>query len=307
MRVLHNPDALMRAAQFRVLSTILEKVEVPEYIYAFEKGRNIPTMAGVHTQKGVIISIDLKDFFGSIKQHHLYELFQNLGFASMPARTLSELCTYTSFVPQGALTSPKISNLITTYTFGPALKAYCDQHGYSLTVYADDITISCETDLVKQSGYGVAQGIISFVTQLVNEFGFKVNREKTKVMRPFQRQYVCGVVVNRKVNLQKSERNRLRAIVHNVQQNGLDAEAAKSGLTVDQFVSKTMGQLNWFGQLNSEAGVRLKSKFREAVQELSEPYAGGGCVKEIASQDTSTTTSTPVATKVSDVSFSKAF
>jgi RNA-directed DNA polymerase len=276
----------MRAAQFRILTRILNLIEVPEYIYAFEKGRNIPKMAEAHTNKGLVVSIDLKDFFGSIKQHHLFELFTNLGFEEAPARTLSELCTYKSFVPQGALTSPKVSNLITMSTFGPALLQYCEQHGYSLTVYADDVTISCEEDLVKQSGYDAAFEIVRFVSQLVSQYGFRVNREKTKVMRPYQRQYVCGAVVNSKVNLQKTERNRLRAIVHNIRTNGLEAEAAKSNLPADRFYAKLMGQLNWFGQLNPEAGASLKSSLKQIVLELGEPYVEGGDVKEEASSDT---------------------
>jgi RNA-directed DNA polymerase len=255
----------MRAVQYRILTKILNEIEVPDYVYAFEKGKNIPTMARAHVGKGTVISIDLKDFFTSIKQRHLQQLFENLGFGDKPAKTLSELCTYEAFVPQGALTSPKISNLITAHTFGPELKAYCDEHGLSLTIYADDITISSNDDLVKAGGYGATMEIISFVSQLVASYGFRVNRKKTKVMRPHQRQYVCGVVVNQRVNLQKSERNILKAIVHNTRINGVANEAAKTGLTPDEFVSKTMGRLNWFGQLNPEAGVRLKSTFREIL------------------------------------------
>lgn len=286
--MLHNPDGLMRAAQFRILSRILERVKVPDYVYAFEKGKNIPKMAEVHVTKGLVISMDLKDFFTSIKQHHLLGIFKTLGFNEAPAQTLSEICTYKSFVPQGALTSPKISNIVTALTFGPELKTYCDEKGYALTVYADDITISCEEDLVKQAGYDAAFKIVGFVSQLVGKHGFKVNREKTKVMRPFQRQYVCGVVVNSKVNLQKTERNRLRAIVHNTGTRGVEAEAAVSGLTPEKFVSRVMGQLNWFGQLNPEAGVRLKSQFKEVVQEHGTPNAGDDCVEGTASQVVST-------------------
>ena len=284
MRVLHNPDGLMRAAQFRILTRILERVEVPDYIYAFEKGKNIPKMAEAHTQKGLVISIDLKDFFTSIKQHHLLTIFSSLGFEGAPSQTLSEICTYKSYVPQGALTSPKISNLVTASTFGPKLQSYCDEHGYALTVYADDVTISCEDDLVKQSGYDAAFKIVSFVSQLVANYGFRVNREKTKIMRPFQRQYVCGVVVNHRVNLQKAERNRLRAIVHNSSVRGIESEAAVSGLTPDKFVSRTMGQLNWFGQLNPEAGVHLKSKFKQIVQGCVPIDVGDNCVVDIAPQ-----------------------
>ena len=265
LRKLHNPDGLMRAVQLRILNKILEKVEIPEYVYAFERGKNIPDMAQHHVGKGTVISLDIKDFFTSIKQRQLQELFGGLGFGDKPARTLSELCTYESFVPQGAITSPKISNIITAHTFGPVLKEYCDQHGFTLTIYADDITISSDNDIVKEAGYGAAMEIVSYVSQLVRGFGFVINRKKTKVMRPFQRQYVCGAVVNHRVNLQKSERNNLGTIVYYAGRYGVADQAARMNLTVDEFVNKTMGRLNWFGQLNPEAGARLKSTFKEIL------------------------------------------
>lgn len=288
LRVLHNPDRLMRAVQFRILKEILEKIEVPEYIHAFERGRSIPTMAQSHVGKGLVISIDLKNFFTSIKQYHLEQIFQHLGIGSAPARTLSELCTYGAFVPQGALTSPKLSNIVTALTFGPILKEYCDQRGYTLTIYADDITISMQDDLIKQSGIGAVEEILQYVSTTVGTFGFRVNHRKTKLMRPFQRQYVCGVVVNRTINLQKTERRKLRAMVYNVQRHGLDSEGAKSSLTPDAFKSRLMGRLNWFGQLNPEAGARLMSTLRQAVEEQGQPNAGAGGVEDIVSSDSST-------------------
>lgn len=264
MREIHNPDTIIRAVQYRILNRILERLEVPDYIYAFERGASIPRMAEMHANKGLVISLDLKDYFSSIKQVHLHKLFTEMGFGKTPATTLSELCTYKAFVPQGALTSPKISNLITATTFGPALKEFCAERGYTLSVYADDITISLENDIAKEEGGKERiKEVLSFVSSLVRRFGFRVNREKTKVMRPFQRQYVCGAVVNQKVNLQKAERQRLRAVVHNCEVNGLEAEAAKNELTPDRFASKVMGQLNWFNQLNPEIGGRLMSKFKE--------------------------------------------
>lgn len=249
-------------------------------------------MARAHVGKGLIISLDLKDFFTSIKQYHLFQVFQHIGFEKDPARTLSELCTYGAFVPQGALTSPKLSNIVTSLTFGPIIKEYCDRHGYTVTIYADDVTISMDEDLVKQRGYGAVEEIVEFVSRTVQSFGFRVNRRKTKVMRPFQRQYVCGVVVNRMPNLQKTERRKLRAIVHNVKKNGLKAEATKSGLTPDSFRSKLMGQLNWFGQLNPEAGARLIDDLRQILvlgQEPSKVSDGG--VKSIVFPDITNTAS----------------
>jgi RNA-directed DNA polymerase len=213
-------------------------------------------MAARHTNKGIVISIDLKDFFKSIKQHHLLNLFKQYGIGDKPARTLSEICTFGSFLPQGALTSPKLSNLITATTFGPPLKAWCDSKGLTLTIYADDITISSTLDMVTGNGYGEAYKIINKVSSLVSPFGFSINKKKTKIMRSFQRQYICGAVVNTKVNLQKTERRTLRAMVHNVVKNGLVAEASKTGDSPEHFFNVLMGRLNWFSQLNPCVGAR---------------------------------------------------
>lgn len=276
----------MRVAQFRILKEVLEQVVVPEYVYAFEKEKSIPVMAALHVGKKVVVSLDLKDFFTSIKQYHVDQLLQHLGFDEKPARTVSELCTYKSFVPQGALTSPKLSNIVTAFTFGPLVKEYCDSKGYTVTIYADDITISADHKLDGQDGRETVTQIIEFITNTVNSFGFKINREKIKVMKPYQRQYVCGAVVNQKVNMQKSERHKLRAIVYNVEKNGLEAEAAKSNLPVDKFVSKTMGRLNWFAQLNPEAGAREKERFKQVcADQLMCPTAETESVKEVGSLD----------------------
>jgi RNA-directed DNA polymerase len=281
----------MRAVQFKILKQILEKVEVPDYVYAFEIGKSIPEMAAQHVGKSVVISLDLKDFFPSIKQYHLNQIFRHLGFGEKPAQTLSELCTYKSFVPQGALTSPKVSNIVTAFTFGPIVKQYCDTKGYTLSIYADDLVISSNTPLEPVA----IKELIRTVSIAAGGYGFKLNKDKIKVMYPNQRQYVCGAVVNRKVNLKRSDRNTLRAIVYNSGKNGVDAEAAKNNLTPSQFISKIAGKLNWFSQLNPVSGNLLKDKFKEVASDhIKCPSAGTGDVKETRPLDSPLPGSIPV-------------
>ena len=262
LRVIHNPDDLMRLVQYRILTKILDQISVPDYIHAFERNKSIPKMAKIHVGKKMVISLDIKDFFHSIKQNSLLEFFQSIGFEEKPARTLSELCTYKYYVPQGALTSPKISNIIAARTFGPLINNYCTANKFQLSIYADDITISAD-----EWSESVAQ-IIATVSEMVERFGFRINRQKTKVMKWYQRQYVCGVVVNSKVNLLRKERLQLRAIVHNVCKNGMEAEAAKNDLTANEFVSKLKGRLNWFKQLNSQQADKLISKLTARLKEF---------------------------------------
>jgi RNA-directed DNA polymerase len=235
-------------------------------VYAFEKNRNIPTMAALHTNKHCVISVDIKDFFHSIKQTTLFEIIKKLGIGEMPSRTLSELCTYTAFVPQGALTSPKISNLITSVTFGPEISEYCTANDFTLSIYADDVTISTTNKEVKPAE------VVRDLTRMIQAHGFRINKKKTKVMFHGSRQYVCGAVVNAKVNMLVSERKKIRAIVHNITKNGLEAEALKSSLDPTKFLNFIRGRLNWFKQLNPVAGQRyflqLKAYLIEAKAQL---------------------------------------
>jgi len=215
-------------------------------------------MAANHVGKNIIVSLDIKDFFHSIKQNQLVPIFQDFGFDEKPARTLSELCTYKAFVPQGALTSPKVSNIIAALTFGPTIKAYCDEHGFTLTIYADDITISYDNEAKPRD-------VIDSVTARVTSAGFRVNTKKTKIMTSKQRQYVCGVVVNEKTNLTYEERTKLRAIVHNISVHGLEPEAAKTNELPQRFAEITMGKLNWLRQLNQPLGQKLVDKLKAAL------------------------------------------
>jgi RNA-directed DNA polymerase len=217
-------------------------------------------MASKHVGKKVVVSLDIKDFFHTIKQERLLQFYKSLGIGEAPARTLSELCTFKAFVPQGAITSPKVSNVITAVTFGPTVKAYCDGRGLTLTIYADDITMSSDDSQLD------CGEVISSITSIVNQAGFRINTRKTKVMRYYNRQYVCGVVVNEKTNLIKRERLRLRAIVHNIKVNGPDHEALKNQTSASNFIDVLRGKINWYSQLNPNKAKTLSAELTSALK-----------------------------------------
>jgi len=241
-------------------------VEIPSYIYGFETGKSIPVMSQIHVGQDFVVSLDIKDYFPSIKQWMIKKVFQLMDFGDGPASILSELCTYKAFVPQGALTSPKISNIIAASTFGPEIHELCMSHRLNLSIYADDITISGKFEEGRED-YPL-HVLIQKVTDIVNKYGFWINYDKTKVMRPHHRQWVCGAVVNSKVNVMRKERLRLRGIVHNCRVNGVEVEAAKSGMDTLSFVRKFAGRLNWFNQLNPEKAGPLCAEFKALTAPL---------------------------------------
>jgi hypothetical protein len=270
----------MRRLQWRVCSEILNQVPVPEYIWGFERGKSVPKMAETHLGKNVVISLDIRDFFPSIKQRDVKELFRLLGVQHEAAATLlSEICTYKMYVPQGALTSPKLSNLIAAATFGPILKTFSETYGLNLSIYADDVTFSFNEVPTLVDGQEMVQKefvrkIINFTKVTLENFGFRLNYDKIKVMRRNNRQWVCGAVVNDKVNLMKRERARLRAIVHNCEMNGITSEAGRMDVKVLEFIQKVGGKLNWYRQLNPEKGGPLYLKFKAMATPLTKEYPG---------------------------------
>lgn len=265
LRKIFNPDRLIRTVQFRILTRILNQAQVPEYIHGFETGKSIPKMAETHVGKQIVISLDIQDFFPSIKQFMVEAMFNKLGIASDASKLLSELCTYKSFVPQGSITAPKISNLIAAGTFGRGVKAMCDRLGLGLTIYADDITISYNDSSVDRWAIRErARSIITEVTDIVRKYGFHINTQKTKIMHRYQRQWVCGAVVNDKINMTRNERYNLKSLVYNSRINGIEIEASKAKMEVDAFIRRYAGRINWMCQLNPDSGNILKARFRKA-------------------------------------------
>jgi len=205
------------------------------------------------------------------------QLFTALGAGGIPsaardvsfATHLASLCCYKFYLPQGALTSPKIANLVAATTFGPSIETYCRENGMTFTLYADDITISFDSTAPREELKGIIGRLIAAVTAAVNAAGFRLNPEKTKVMYQSTRQWVCGTVVNARVNLRKDRRNALRAIVHNCQRNGIESESQTAGLEPIAFIRKIAGELNWFYQLNPEKAGPLRLRFKRCSDEYT--------------------------------------
>lgn len=141
---------------------------------------------------------------------------QPFGFNAEVATCLAQLCTNDQCLPQGAPTSPAISNIITR-ELDRRVKAECRRSKCDYTRYADDLCISSnmkdvpDSLAVEQGGVWVAgPGILAAVTAS----GFEINPDKTKVKFQRDRQMVTGLVVNRHVALPRAWRRQLRVILH---------------------------------------------------------------------------------------------
>jgi retron-type reverse transcriptase len=239
-RLLAAPHARLAAAQRWVLDHILARLEVTPHAHGFVTGRSTITNARLHVGRDIVVNLDLAEFFPTITFPRVRGLFESIGYSPAVATLLALLCTeaprsavvhdgVTFWVaagdralPQGACTSPAISNLVTR-KLDRRLAGATRKLGWTYTRYADDLTFSVSSG-AGETASGRLALLLARVRHIVREEGFTVNERKGRVQRRSQRQSVTGIVVNDKPGVPREELRRLRAILHRAKTTGLAAQ-----------------------------------------------------------------------------------
>lgn len=223
------PRKPLRDAQRRILREILERVPVHPAAHGFVSGRSTVTNARAHVGRALVLKLDLVDFFPTVHYRRVVGLFERLGYPGEAARALAGLCTHRptlddgapawpGLLPQGAPTSPAITNLICV-RLDARLSALARKLGGRYTRYADDLTFSFDAEPPR---FG---RLLWFIDQICQQEGFTENTKKRRVLRQSAQQRVTGLVVNARLAIPRGERRRVRAMLANARKNGLAAEA----------------------------------------------------------------------------------
>jgi len=211
MRRIAAPEEPLRGAQQRIRRRLLARLRAHPAAMGFERGRSIVHNAFFHTGKAVLVRMDLKDFFTSTRASRVKDYFRRIGWNRPASELLTRLCTYRDGLPQGAPTSPRLSNLV-NYRLDARLTGLADSLGAVYTRYADDLFFSFAEDRP-----GDVRKLIHFAKQIIKAEGYQIqHRKKLQLRRAHSRQVVTGLVVNDRVNLPRSVRRWLRAVEHHL-------------------------------------------------------------------------------------------
>lgn len=199
-RILNPSIKRLKIIQKRLVKNILQKLDIPEYAYGGIKQRDNILNAKKHQGKKFIFTTDLKDFFPSISNKKVYEMFISFSFSPTVARILTKLTTYKGRLPQGAPTSPILANLVFIKT-GKDLQAFSKEHNLVFTTFVDDLTFSSTKDFKNE-----AQAILE---RIVAD-GYKISHNKTNYKTKLP--VVTGLVVkNNNIDLTDALKNKLKA------------------------------------------------------------------------------------------------
>lgn len=206
------------------------RVKAP--VHGFVKGKSIVSNAIVHKKCRYVLNIDLSDFYGTINFGRVRGIFlaEPFKFGEKAASILAQLICFQNKLPQGACTSPVISNLVAT-NLDKKLVALAKRYHCQYTRYADDITISCNKKAFPRSlatfeGNNPITGqtiVGKLLEDTIDSAGFKINHSKVRLQIPFVRQDVTGITVNEFPNVKRSYIRNLRAMLHDWKENGVMA------------------------------------------------------------------------------------
>ena len=142
----------------------------PAISHGFEKGKSIITNAKIHRNKRYVVNLDIENFFGTFHFGRIVGFFEKNRYFRLPhevAITIAQITCYNGTLPQGAPSSPIITNYI-CQVLDRRLLLLAREYRLDYTRYADDITFSTTSP----SYYPVLCNLVSQLVYITNENDF---------------------------------------------------------------------------------------------------------------------------------------
>ena len=273
-REISAPKPRLKRLQYWILENILNKVTVSKETHGFVAKKSIVTNALPHVNQAVVINCDLENFFPTLSYPRVKGLFKSLGYSAEVATVLAILTTeaeqkevaldgeilylYTGqrYLPQGAPSSPMITNLICR-KLDKRMSGIAKTLNFTYTRYADDMTFS-------SNSYGKINKMMFWIKGITKEEGFILHPKKTKIMKKGARHEVTGVVVNEKLSVNKKELKRFRALLHQIEHNGVEGQSwhGKS----ENLMASIWGYANFIKMVDAQKGAKYMAQIKPLLK-----------------------------------------
>jgi hypothetical protein len=279
IRLIEVPKPRLKQIQRQILSEILHQIPPHPAAHGFVQGRSIRTFVAPHVGRRIVLKMDLEDFFPSLSGARIQAFFRAAGYPETVADLLGGICTNAPppgiwrelgsgidpaqlrearslyarpHVPQGAPTSPALANLC-AYRLDCRLHGLARSAGAEYTRYADDLAFS--------GGEGFERCVDRFASQaaaVLLEEGYRVHYGKTRIMRQGVRQHLAGLVTNQRINVVRTDFDRLKATLTNCLRHG---PASQNRQAHPSFRSHLQGRIAFVKMVNPAKGLRLRGIF----------------------------------------------
>ncbi|MER9592986.1 reverse transcriptase domain-containing protein [Mesorhizobium australicum] len=260
-RLISAPDRRLKHLQRQLLPLLDQLYPVRNPVHGFVSGRSVKTNALSHLRRRFVLNLDLKDFFPTITENRVVGMLEALGISSTVAAAIGYLCCIHGHLPQGAPTSPVLSNMI-CFRLDRELLAFAKTARCIYTRYADDITFSSHQPMsalfegpLPPAGHFDPDLLVPAFKALVVGNGFTINPSKAHYADRHSRRMVTGLKVNELLNVDRRYIRNIRAALHSVEMLGPIGAQAKyvaSGST-GSLVEHLLGKIAWISHIKGSS------------------------------------------------------
>ena len=219
-RDIASPSMKLKNIQVKLKDVLYEIYPTKPSAHGFARDKSIVTNAERHLDKKFIFNIDLSDFFGTIHFGRIRNLFKAhpFNFNHTVSTILAQICCFNNSLPQGAPTSPILSNMI-AWKLDSQLQHLAKITNSTYTRYVDDISFSftCnkrrlpEEIVIIRDEEGSPGNAL---TRIIDENGFNINYDKVRLCSTLSRMEVTGLTVNEFLNVRRKYIRQLFSMLH---------------------------------------------------------------------------------------------
>lgn len=248
VRITYDALPNLKKTHKKIKVAIFQKVVFPKYLTGSTKGQDYKSNANLHVGAKMLITEDIGSFFPSTKAAVIQDVWQYFfGFSAEAAACMTKLTIRQGSLPQGAVTSPDLANLV-FWRVEPALQARFAASGIAYSRFVDDIALSSKQPLTT----GEKTSAIAKVFGMMADRGYKPKRQKHEIMTARKRMVVTKLGINDKPGLDKKKRSLIRAMVHRLEKQPPEVAMAT--------FSKIAGQVGTMKRFHPGEAAPLKAR-----------------------------------------------
>ncbi|MES2038355.1 MAG: reverse transcriptase domain-containing protein [Pseudomonadota bacterium] len=249
-RTILSPQPSLKIIQDWIKSNILDFIPISPAAHGFVKQRSVVTFAKEHAGKSSLLHLDIKNFFPSIKLQSIYGIFRNIGYPPNVSFYLTKICTYEGALPQGAPTSPSLSNIF-SLSMDKRLLGLASANHIVFSRYADNLVLS---------GDYVAFSLVKTIEDILAEYGLLLNHKKTYLSTRRGKRVIVGVsVTDKEIKLPRNKKREIRQEIYFLLKNGFFVHTEKIGKRDPLYMERLYGRLQFWRHLEPQNEFVLRS------------------------------------------------
>ena len=251
------PYIELKKIQTNILNNLLYDKRASKYAKAYVKNVSLKDNVCVHSGYKYILKLDICNFFENVFYVDVFNVFKEYGFSDRLCGLLAHLTTYDDYLPQGAPTSPYLSNLVLR-DFDYIVGKWCKDNNINYTRYSDDMTFS-------MNEYN--KELIRFIRVNLYKYGLRINNDKICLVNNSSKQKITGIVVNDKVQADSAYRKKIRQEVYYINKYGIYEHLNRINVSnKDDYLSSLYGKILFV--LSIDSNNKEFIKYRDFIKSI---------------------------------------